>query len=215
MKEGRVWGIDNNINKKKMDKLDVSKDKNSQSRIRTDYLNEIPDSDSESEEIKSSGLFSRLAGKLKNYTGNKQLTLQDVSPILKDFKDVLISKNVAEHISDQLCQSVGNSLVKTSTSSFTSVHATVKEAITTAVHQLLTPSVHIDVLRDSLSAKAKRRPYVIVFCGVNGVGKSTSLAKVGNYLKTKGGLSLMMAGCDTFRSGAIEQIRTHANTLEV
>ncbi|MFN9959599.1 MAG: signal recognition particle-docking protein FtsY, partial [bacterium] len=48
----------------------------------------------------------------------------------------------------------------------------------------------------------------MVFIGVNGVGKSTSLAKVGYYLKTKGNLSVMLAGCDNFRSGAVEQLMT-------
>ena len=55
----------------------------------------------------------------------------------------------------------------------------------------------------------------MVFIGVNGVGKSTSLAKVAYYLKTKGNLSVMMAACDNFRSGAVEQLMTHAACLDV
>jgi signal recognition particle receptor subunit alpha len=54
-----------------------------------------------------------------------------------------------------------------------------------------------------------------VFIGVNGVGKSTSLAKTAYYLKTKGNLRVMMAGCDNFRSGAIEQLQTHASCLDL
>ena len=53
-------------------------------------------------------------------------------------------------------------------------------------------------------AKIKGKVYSIVFIGVNGVGKSTSLAKAAYYLKTKGNLKVMIAGCDNFRSGAIE-----------
>ena len=55
-----------------------------------------------------------------------------------------------------------------------------------------------------MSAKQKGQVYSIVFIGVNGVGKSTSLAKVAYYLKTKGNLKVMLAACDNFRSGAIE-----------
>jgi signal recognition particle receptor subunit alpha len=47
-----------------------------------------------------------------------------------------------------------------------------------ALLRILTPRRSIDILRDVHSAKERARPYVIVFVGVNGVGKSTNLAKV-------------------------------------
>jgi hypothetical protein len=47
-----------------------------------------------------------------------------------------------------------------------------------ALLRILTPRRSIDILRDVQSAKERARPYVIVFVGVNGVGKSTNLAKV-------------------------------------
>lgn len=56
------------------------------------------------------------------------------------------------------------------------------------------------------------RPFSIAFVGVNGVGKSTTLAKVAYYLKTRG-LKVSIAACDTFRSGAVEQVLTHAQAL--
>jgi len=64
------------------------------------------------------------------------------------------------------------------------------------------------------SHKGSKTPYVIAFVGINGVGKSTSLAKVGYYLKAHG-VTCMMAACDTFRSGAVEQLRSHAACLDV
>lgn len=63
------------------------------------------------------------------------------------------------------------------------------------------------MLKEALSAKQKGQVFSIVFIGVNGVGKSTSLSKMAYYLKTKGGLKVMLAGCDNFRSGAIEQLK--------
>ena len=44
--------------------------------------------------------------------------------------------------------------------------------------QILSPKRRIDILRDVMLASEKGNPYVITFCGVNGVGKSTNLAKV-------------------------------------
>lgn len=49
---------------------------------------------------------------------------------------------------------------------------------------------------------------------MNGVGKSTNLAKVAYLLKTQG-FSVMLAACDNFRSGAVEQIKTHARCLDI
>lgn len=58
------------------------------------------------------------------------------------------------------------------------VASTVKKTLHEACIQLLSPKRRIDILRDAMDAKTNRRPYTIVFCGVNGVGKSTNLAKV-------------------------------------
>lgn len=55
---------------------------------------------------------------------------------------------------------------------------TVKKTLEEACVQLLVPKRRIDILRDAMEAKQKNRPFVITFCGVNGVGKSTNLAKV-------------------------------------
>lgn len=45
--------------------------------------------------------------------------------------------------------------------------------------QILQPQRRVDMLRDIMDAQRHQRPYVVTFCGVNGVGKSTNLAKVG------------------------------------
>lgn len=72
----------------------------------------------------------------------------------------------------------------------------------------------VDVLHDIQRAKARGRPYVIVFCGVNGVGKSTNLAKICYWLNSHN-LKVQLAACDTFRAGAVEQLKTHAMRLGV
>jgi signal recognition particle receptor subunit alpha len=209
------WGIDNKVTKRKIHNLDVSKDRTQSLASKPAYLSGEASSSSEEEE-KELGFFSRLANKVKsNFTGNKEITQSDLDPLIGEFKSLLISKNVAESISSQFCASVCSSLLHTRTASFTSLSTTVRAALSTSIERLLTPDNYKDLLKEALDAKAQRRPYVIVFCGINGVGKSTSLAKVGYYLKTRGELKIMIAACDTFRSGAIEQLTVHSKTLEV
>ena len=65
---------------------------------------------------------------------------------------------------------------------FTRISSAVRAAVEGALTRILTPKRSIDILRDIAAAKAKGRPYSIVFVGVNGVGKSTNLAKVAYWL---------------------------------
>lgn len=86
---------------------------------------------------------------------------------------------------------------------------------------MLTPKTSTDVLLDiqrkrSAStveyADALSDPYTLTFVGVNGVGKSTNLSKVCFWL-LQNGLRVLIAACDTFRSGAVEQLRVHVRNL--
>ena len=65
-----------------------------------------------------------------------------------------------------------------------------------------------------MEAREQGRAYSIVFVGVNGVGKSTNLSKVCYWL-LQNKLRVMIAACDTFRAGAIEQLRVHSENLGV
>lgn len=63
---------------------------------------------------------------------------------------------------------------------FESVTNIVKNTMTESLVHILSPKRRVDILRDAMEAKKQGKPYVITFCGVNGVGKSTNLAKVSN-----------------------------------
>lgn len=184
---------------------------------------EVFSSDSESEddddepgsdekpEAKKKGWFSSV---FQSITGKANLERTDLEPALKALKERLMTKNVAEEIAEKLCESVEASLEGKKLASFTRISSTVQAAMEDALVRILTPRRSIDILRDVHAAKEQRKPYVVVFVGVNGVGKSTNLAKVAYWL-LQHKVSVMMAACDTFRSGAVEQLRTHARRLQV
>lgn len=165
----------------------------------------------EKDTTKKKGWFYSL---IQSVAGKALIEREDLVPALKALKERLMVKNVAEEITEELCNSVAASLVGKKLGSFTRISSTVKTAMEEALTRILTPRRSIDILRDVHSAKEQGRPYVVVFCGVNGVGKSTNLAKVGYWLMQHK-ISVMMAACDTFRSGAVEQLRTHANRLQI
>jgi len=161
------------------------------------------------------GLFKTLTRGVKNLTGGATLAEEDLAPILQSFKMSLMAKNVGTDVAVKLADSVQASLVGKTTDRFTSMSSTVKSTLKESMETLLTPKKSIDVLRAALAAKNAGRVYTIVFLGVNGVGKSTNLAKVAYYLKNKGGLKVLICACDTFRAGAVEQLKTHARCLDI
>jgi len=161
-----------------------------------------------SENKAKSGIWSTLT----SLVGSKQLTDADVQPVINKMRDHLISKNVASEVADKLCQSVASKLEGKVLGTFSTVHRTVKDTLTESLVQLLTPKRRLDIIRDVLEAKSNKRPYVITFCGVNGVGKSTNLAKICFWL-VENKCSVLIAACDTFRAGAVEQLRTHVKRL--
>jgi len=163
----------------------------------------------ESDEVKAKdGFWSSLS----SLVGSKQLTMSDIEPVISKMKDHLISKNVASDVASKLCESVTAKLEGKVLGTFSTVHRTVKETLVESLVQLLTPKRRIDIIRDVLEAKSNKHPYVITFCGVNGVGKSTNLAKICFWL-LENKCSVLVAACDTFRAGAVEQLRTHVKRL--
>lgn len=225
-KEGRFWGYKDKITAEDMKLIDRSKALEGDqpfdaalSRYQADEGEENPDywdSEEEDKEVENKGgLFARFTNKIKSFTGNKELSDEDLGPIMTEFSNGLMEKNVAQDIALALCESIKKSLLKTKTESFTTVKTTVKNALIDSLKKILTPKRKIDILKDALAAKARGEPYKVVFIGVNGVGKSTSLAKVGYYLKNKGKLNLIIAACDNFRAGAVEQLKVHSRGLQV
>lgn len=151
----------------------------------------------------------------RGLAGVQQLTAAELAPALAAVRDALIAKNVTADIAERLCASVGASLDGVTMASMTTITATVRGALRDALTRLLTPRQSTDILADIAAKRAAGGgPFVIVYCGVNGVGKSTSLAKTAFYLQ-RHGLTVLLAACDTFRAGAVEQLRTHATCLGV
>ncbi|XP_076367225.1 signal recognition particle receptor subunit alpha-like isoform X2 [Tachypleus tridentatus] len=157
---------------------------------------------------RSFGMFNMFRG----LVGSKSISREDMQPILEKMRDHMIAKNVASDIAGKLCESVASKLEGKVLGTFTGVTSTVKATLVDALVQLLSPRRRIDILRDVMEAKQHQRPFVIVFCGVNGVGKSTNLAKICFWL-VENNFKVLIAACDTFRAGAVEQLRTHSRCL--
>lgn len=157
---------------------------------------------------KSGGMFALFKG----LVGSKNLSREDMQSTLDKLRDHLIGKNVASDIANKLCDSVAIKLEGKVLGTFDTIASTLKNTLTEALVQILSPKRRVDILRDCMEAKNNNRPYVMSFCGVNGVGKSTNLAKICFWL-IENNFNVLIAACDTFRAGAVEQLRTHTRHL--
>lgn len=163
--------------------------------------------------------FNAIGGFLRNIVGGKVLTEADLDKPLKVMEDHLLKKNVAREAAVRLCDGVRQELVGKKTGNFQSVDAALRLAMESSLRKILTPTSSLDLLReiDAVTSPTSKqqapRPYVISIVGVNGVGKSTNLSKI-CYFLLQNNYRVLIAACDTFRSGAVEQLRVHARNLK-
>ncbi|KAG9014999.1 hypothetical protein FRB94_007071 [Tulasnella sp. JGI-2019a] len=170
----------------------------------------------------SSSSYGALGGLFARLTGSKVLNHEDLAPVISAMKDHLMKKNVAKDIAEKICEGVEDSLKGKKIGGFNTVKAQVRAALSDSITRILTPNTSTDVLlsiRTKLASvngatSSKRNPYSMTFVGVNGVGKSTNLSKVCFWL-LQNNLRVLIAACDTFRSGAVEQLRVHTRNLSL
>lgn len=154
----------------------------------------------------------------KHVLGNKTISEDDLKSVLDKMQQKLITKNVAPEVAKFLSQQVSESLVGSKTANWTSVENTARESLINALTQILTPGVSVDLLHEiqkrtsQKDTDGRKRPYVFSIVGVNGVGKSTNLSKLAFWL-LQNNFKVLIVACDTFRSGAVEQLRVHVENL--
>ncbi|KAF1929176.1 P-loop containing nucleoside triphosphate hydrolase protein [Didymella exigua CBS 183.55] len=154
-----------------------------------------------------------IGGYFRSVVGGKTLTKEDLAKSLKSMEEHLLRKNVAREAAVRLCESVERDLVGMKTPSFTTIESTLRTSMEKALTRILTPTSSLDLLREIAAVNAARpRPYVLSIVGVNGVGKSTNLSKIAFFL-LQNRHRVLIAAADTFRSGAVEQLRVHVRNL--
>ena len=140
---------------------------------------------------------SSLSGLFKGFSLNKEISEESLAKIIENLNKKLIGKNVAPEISEKICDGVKNELVGQKISSFSSIETVARNSMIKSCKDILNHNQQIRILSE-IKLLEKTKPYVITFCGVNGVGKSTNLAKIAFWL-IQNGFSVMICACDTFR----------------
>jgi len=152
-----------------------------------------------------------FAGKVKVLVTERELVIDErkISGPLFDLEMALLENDVALPVTDAIIAHVREDLIGGRRRVRESVDEIVADALKRAVLAVLGDGMDLITYIES-----HERPVRILFTGVNGTGKTMSIAKIGNYLK-KHDFSVVIASGDTFRAGAIEQLRTHAGRLGI
>ncbi|AGB14994.1 signal recognition particle-docking protein FtsY [Halovivax ruber XH-70] len=147
--------------------------------------------------------FGRKAASLAR--GKFVIEEADLKGPLDQLELALLSSDVEVSVVDEIVGTMRDELVGETRTFTTSTGEVVEDALRTAIKDVISVG-QFDV--EERVAEAEK-PLVIVFTGVNGVGKTTSIAKLDRWLDARG-YSTVMANGDTYRAGANEQIKEHA-----
>ncbi len=129
---------------------------------------------------------------------------------LWELEIVLLESDVALPVAEKIVESVKAELV----GARRKIGSDTGEIVEVALRKAISKVISVDSFDFDDFIKKSKKPVTIVFVGVNGTGKTTTIAKMAERFKEQG-YSVVIAAGDTFRAGAIEQIEKHADALGI
>jgi len=143
----------------------------------------------------------------------KELKDKDIDEILLQLETSLLESDVALEVIDSIKSDLKEKLIGSKVNK-NEIENFVKNSLIQSISRLFDATGTIDIVQNIRAKKDSIEPYIILFVGINGTGKTTTLAKIANMLQ-KSKLSVVVAAADTFRAGAIEQLKEHTNRLNL
>ncbi len=158
-------------------------------------------------------LKSGLSG-LVNKITITELKAESLRPVLSEFKMSLIENDVAVPVAERMCDEMEKRLDGIQVKRLEDRRKIVEKNLREVLLETMLTNDKIDLLKAAEEKRQKNEPFLIVFVGINGTGKTTTIAKVARFLMKKG-YSVVLACSDTYRAGSIEQLEEHAKRLGV
>ena len=145
-------------------------------------------------------------GKIKQSLTTKIISEDKFNDLFWDLEIILLENNVSVEVIERIKDDLKKELVDKPLPR--DVAGKIQDTLQNTLREILNAGEQIDIL------SFEKKPLVIAFFGINGTGKTTSIAKLTNFFK-ENGKSVVLAACDTFRAAAIQQLEEHANKLGV
>ena len=152
-------------------------------------------------------LSERLERSFKILKGEGKITEINISETVKDIRRALLDADVSYHVAKDFCDRV-------------KVKAIGQNVITAVKPQQLMVKIVHDELAEFMGSSSyeinlKGTPAVVLVAGLNGSGKTTFSGKLALHVKSKKGMKVLLAACDTFRPAAIEQLKVLGEQVDV
>ena len=186
---------------------------------------EDDDVEDEPEEEKKSHFWSRnkdkedvsadgeASGGIFSFVREKTIQEKHVEDILFELEMELLQGDVAMEVATEVVENVKENLVGKKIKRSNDITEYTYYALRDAVEEIINiPGKSMTEMLEE--KKAQGEPLVVMFVGINGTGKTTTIGKLANYY-LKMGYTPVIAASDTFRAGAIEQVTYHADNVGV
>jgi fused signal recognition particle receptor len=162
-------------------------------------------------------MFEKLKSGLKglvNKVTTTELKAENLHSVLSDFKISLAENDVAFPVAEQICDKLEKRLNGIQVKRLEDRRKIVEKNLREVLLETMLTNNKTDLLGAIEEKRKKNEPFIIVFVGINGTGKTTTIAKVAQFLSKKG-YSVVLACSDTYRAGSIEQLEEHAKRLGI
>ncbi|MCJ7718316.1 signal recognition particle-docking protein FtsY [Candidatus Bathyarchaeota archaeon] len=162
-------------------------------------------------------MFEKLKKGLKGLVSKvttAELKSENLRPILSDFKMSLVENDVAFPVAERICDEMEKRLNGVQVKRLEDRRKIVEQNLRDVLLGVMLTNERIDLLKVVEEKRRKKEPYTMVFVGINGTGKTTTIAKVARFFN-KRGYSVVLACSDTYRAGSIEQLEEHARRLGI
>ncbi|RDE16535.1 MAG: signal recognition particle-docking protein FtsY [Candidatus Thorarchaeota archaeon] len=166
---------------------------------------------------RSQRVFDKLRGALDSAIAKavtKELNEKNLTDAVWQLQLVLIQNDVAMEAAEHISELTKKKLLGSRAGRLENITKLFRSAVYESILDVLTPKAPLDPIQFAAEKKNQGDTTTVMFVGVNGTGKTTTLAKVANLYK-KNGFSVVIAASDTFRAGSIEQIELHAQKLGI
>ena len=160
-------------------------------------------------EEEKEGLFKKIIGKISRI----KISEKEFEAYAEELKMLLLENNVAYEVANKIIEELkeeitGKELLKKE------IESEIKDSLKKIIENILVEPFNITEKIEEKKLDQSKDPYVVLFVGINGTGKTTTIAKIADLLK-KNRFSCVLAAADTFRAASIEQIKKHGEKIGV
>ncbi|MBA7604298.1 Signal recognition particle protein [subsurface metagenome] len=158
---------------------------------------------------KEAGFFKKISDKIERI----KISEKEFEIYNEELRMLLLENNVAFEVADKVIEKlrveiIGKKLLRKE------IESEIKDALKKIIENILVEPFDIMEKIKEKIADQEKEPYVILFVGINGTGKTTTIAKITDFLKKKE-FSCVLAAADTFRAAGIEQLKKHGERIGV